>query len=360
MARHVEDIRSLLVQKGLDAIFISSKATKRWMGTITGGGCYILISADEAFLILDGRYLSEARNQEHDLTIDLLTSQSNSSLWTRLRELGVPRNWRRLGLEGEVTLAETYRTIQDIFETPVLLNNELPRLRMIKTPDEVQHLQASVDLADDVFAALVSRLKIGMSEHEISAIVQFESVKRGAEKMAFDTIVASGERTALPHGRPTSREIKYGDNLMVDFGVQYEGYQSDMTRNVFFGKPKEEIAHIYDVVLEAQLAGIAAIGLNADSGDVDKAARTVIEEAGYGQYFSHGLGHGIGVDNSTELPLLRSDKHFPLADGMCMSCEPGIYVPGLGGVRIEDDVLVKDGHGHSLNRTTKTKIILEV
>lgn len=359
MARHIEDMRALLDQEELDAVLICSKAMKRWMGTLTGGGCFVLIAADDMRLLLDGRYITEAREQEHDLVIDLLPSQSSCNLWIRLKELAFQQGWKRIGLEGEATSAETYQTAQQFVEEPVLLTDQMARLRMIKTPDEVIHLQASVELADDVFAAVVPKLRVGMTEHEVSALLQFESVRRGAEKMAFDTIVAAGERTALPHGRPTSREIRYGDNLMLDFGVQYEGYQSDITRNVFFGEPREELSHIYDVVLEAQLAGIAAIALNVDSEDVDRAARFIIEKAGYGQYFNHGLGHGIGVDNDTELPLLRPGKHFRLAEGMCMSCEPGIYIPGLGGIRIEDDVLLKDGYGHPLNQAPKTKIILE-
>lgn len=359
MARHLEDLRGLVERRGLDALLIRSKATKRWMGTMTGGGCSVVVTPTEALLLLDGRYVTEARQKEHDLTIDLLPSQSGSALWVRLRELAALRGWQSLGLEGDVTLAATYLTAQTVVPRPVLLDDDMARLRMVKTPEEVAHLQAAVDMADDVYAAVVPQLHVGMTEFEVSALLQYESVRRGAEKMSFDTIVSSGERTALPHGRPTGRVLREGDNLMMDFGVQFECYQSDMTRQVFFGQPSPAMRHIYEVVLEAQLAGVAAIAAGVDSEDVDRAARTVIDRAGYGDYFGHGLGHGIGVDDDTELPLLRPGKHFTLEEGMCMSCEPGVYVPGLGGVRIEDDVLVRGGVGVPLNRTPKTLNVVE-
>ena len=177
--------------------------------------------------------------------------------------------------------------------------------------------------------------------------------------MSFETIVATGERTALPHGRPTSRKVKAHEPILMDFGIQYKNYQSDMTRICFIGKPTPEIETIYNTVLKANLAGIAAIKEGAIAKDVDAAARQVIEASGYGEYFNHGLGHGIGVDNSCELPILNGKGDIVLKENMVMSCEPGIYVPNLGGIRIEDDVWIHDGIGIPLNTTTKDLIILE-
>lgn len=177
--------------------------------------------------------------------------------------------------------------------------------------------------------------------------------------MSFDTIVSSGERTALPHGRPTGRRVKAHEPIMIDFGIQYDNYQSDMTRVCFIGEPEERYKKIYDVVLEAQLAGLKAIKEGALASDCDQAARQVIVDAGYGEYFDHGLGHGIGVTDSNEGPILNSKSQTVLKEGMMMSCEPGIYIPGVGGIRIEDDVLIENGVGVPLNKTTKDYIILE-
>ena len=198
-----------------------------------------------------------------------------------------------------------------------------------------------------------------MSEYEISALVQYYSIASGAQQMSFDTIVATGERTALPHGRPTSRKVKAHEPIMIDFGIQYQNYQSDMTRMCFIGEPDPKIKEIYDVVLKAQLAGLGAIKAGAKGKDVDKAARDVIEAAGYGEYFNHGLGHGLGIGEDGEGPTLNSKSETVLQEHMMMSCEPGVYVPGVGGVRIEDDVVIIDGIGVPLNKTTKDYIILE-
>ena len=178
--------------------------------------------------------------------------------------------------------------------------------------------------------------------------------------MSFDTICGIGERTAYPHCRPTSRALKRGEHVMIDFGIQIDNYQSDMTRICFLGEPNTKIIEIYNIVQGAQNAGISSIKAGIDSEEVDRCARSVIMRAGYGEYFGHGLGHGIGIDNSTELPLLRPGKHFILKEGMVMSCEPGIYIPGVGGVRIENDVAVINGVGVSLNKTTTDPIILGV
>ncbi|MCD7840816.1 MAG: M24 family metallopeptidase, partial [Erysipelotrichaceae bacterium] len=215
-------------------------------------------------------------------------------------------------------------------------------------------------ITDDIYQKVIQQIKIGMSEYEISALVQYYSIAAGAQQMSFDTIVATGERTALPHGRPTNKKVKAHEPIMIDFGIQYNNYQSDMTRVCFIGEPQEDIKKIYDTVLKAQLTGLAAIKAGTKARDVDKAARKVIEDAGYGEYFNHGLGHGLGVDDGSDLPILNSQSDMILQDHMMMSCEPGIYVPGVGGIRIEDDVVIMNGVGVPLNKTTKDYIILEI
>ena len=239
------------------------------------------------------------------------------------------------------------------------MDQEIAHLRIVKEDEEIEAMKKSIAITDEIYQKVIEHIHVGMSEYEISALVQYYSIASGAQQMSFDTIVATGERTALPHGRPTSRKVKAHEPIMIDFGIQYQNYQSDMTRMCFIGEPDLKIKEIYDVVLKAQLAGLGAIKAGAKGKDVDKAARDVIEAAGYGEYFNHGLGHGLGIGEDGEGPTLNSKSETVLQEHMMMSCEPGVYVPGVGGVRIEDDVVIIDGVGVPLNKTTKDYIILE-
>ena len=298
MAKRINKIQEFLDEKDIDALLIKSKTVKKWMNTMTGSGCQVLITKEHGYLIVDGRYITEAKEKEHDLEI-------------------------------------------------ILHNPHLTGRNYLGTVEEI------------IYQKVIDHIHAGMSEYEISALVQYYSIAAGAQQMSFDTIVATGERTALPHGRPTSRKVKAHEPIMIDFGIQYQNYQSDMTRMCFIGEPDPKIKEIYDVVLKAQLAGLGAIKAGAKGKDVDKAARDVIEAAGYGEYFNHGLGHGLGIGEDGEGPTLNSKSETVLQEHMMMSCEPGVYVPGVGGVRIEDDVVIIDGVGVPLNKTTKDYIILE-
>lgn len=358
MAQHIADIRRLLSEKGLDAVLLRSKAMKRWMQTLTGSGCSAVVARDGAWLIVDGRYEAEAHLREHDLEIRLLPTQTGSALFDDLAELVHEQGWHAMGAEADATLASQYLKLKGCVDEVVLLGDEIQGLRACKTAEEMSHLQHAVEVTDEVFASVISQIHSGMSDFEISALLQYEAVRRGAEKMSFDTIVAIGKHTAHPHGRPQGDALRPHEHVMMDFGLELDGFQSDMTRIVFCGEPDPDILHIYGIVRAAQEAGIQAIHEGACSDEVDAAARAVIAEAGFGGQFPHGLGHGIGVDDETELPLLRQGCRMELREGMVMSCEPGIYVPGLGGIRIEDDVWLHEGRGVPLNHTTKDPIVI--
>ena len=276
-----------------------------------------------------------------------------------IEEILKKENCKTLGVEAYQVLVKEYREIEKLGIEVLLLDQEIANLRIIKEDEEIEAMKKSIAITDEIYQKVIEHIHVGMSEYEISALVQYYSIASGAQQMSFDTIVATGERTALPHGRPTSRKVKAHEPIMIDFGIQYENYQSDMTRVCFIGEPEERYKKIYDVVLKAQLAGLKAIKEGALASDCDLAARQVIIDAGYGEYFDHGLGHGIGVTDSNEGPILNSKSQTILKEGMMMSCEPGIYIPGVGGIRIEDDVLIENGVGVPLNKTTKDYIILE-
>lgn len=348
---HIERVRAQLAASGCDAVLIKSKTMKRYLRTLTGSGCKVLVTRERAYMILDGRYTTEAHEREH--TLELVEHAQGESYLPHVKRLLEAEGARVLGVEADQMLVDEYRRVEALGFEVVLLGDEIPMMRMAKDADEIAALQRAVDLTDEIYEAVVAELHVGMTEYEVSALLHYHSYLRGAEAMSFDTIVGTGPRSALPHGRPTARRIEPHDAVLMDFGIQYGGFQSDMTRVVFVGEPEPEMRRIYDVVLEAHLAGIDAMRAGAVAEDVDRAARNVIERAGYGENFSHGLGHGVGIGNDTEFPLIRPGSKTVLADGMIMSCEPGVYVAGLGGVRIEDDIVIENGVGRPMNHAPK-------
>lgn len=360
MAKRIEKMQEFLKNHNLDALLIKSKTMKKYLDTLTGSGVQILLMRDAGYLILDGRYLTEANEREHDLQIVLhAPHKTGRNYLGTVEELLKKHKCRSLGVESSQMLIKEYRQVEELGVNVCLLDDELAMVRIQKDKEELKIMQEAVDLTDQIYAQVIQNLRIGMSEFEISALIHYFSIKAGAQQMSFDTIVASGERSAMPHGRPTGRKIKAHEPIMMDFGIQYKNYQSDMTRIAFFGKPKPEIEKIYNIVLEAQLAGIKAMKTGALASDVDKAARDIISAYGYGEYFDHGLGHGLGIGDGCEFPIINQKGTIILDEGMMMSCEPGIYVPNLGGIRIEDDVVILDGTGIPLNKTPKEILILK-
>lgn len=360
MAKRVHKIQSFLAEKNIDALLIKSKTMKKWLATMTGSGCQVLITKEKGYLIVDGRYITEAKEKEHDLEIVLHNPHlTGRNYLVTVEDLMKQNQCHTLGVEASQMLVKEYQAVSSLGFDVVLLDKEIPELRIVKEDEEIEAMKKVIAITDDIYKKVISEIRVGMTEHEIGALVQYYSFAAGAQQMSFDTIIATGERTALPHARPTDRKVKPHEPIMIDFGIQYENYQSDMTRMCFIGEPTEEIKKIYDTVLEAQLAGLNAIQSGVKASDVDKAARDVIEKAGYGEYFNHGLGHGLGIGEDGEGPILNSQSDTVLQEHMMMSCEPGVYVPGVGGVRIEDDVVIINGKGVPLNKTTKDYIILE-
>lgn len=360
MAKRIERVQNFLKEKDIDAILLKSKTMKKWMSTMLGSGCKVLITRSKGYLILDGRYITEAKQTEFDLEIILHNPHTTGRNYlAAVEKILKEENCHTLGVEANEVLVNEYEQMKQLGVDICLLDDEIMNLRIIKDASEIESMRKTIALTDEIYSKVIKHIKVGMTEYEISALVQYYSIAAGAQQMSFDTVVSSGERTALPHGRPTGRKVKAHEPIMIDFGIQFNNYQSDMTRVCFIGEPEEKYKKIYDVVLKAQLAGLQAIKEGALASDCDQAARDVICAAGYGEYFDHGLGHGIGVTDSNEGPILNSKSTTILKNGMMMSCEPGVYIPGVGGIRIEDDVLIENGIGVPLNKTTKDYIILE-
>lgn len=352
--KRIEKIRALLKEKQLDAVCIKSKANKIYLQALTGSGVKVLITQDRLIQIMDGRYVNEANLKTKQYETCLLEQgEQYYDVVKKLVGQGV------VAFESSQLLAQEYFEMVEKGLNIQLLNNEIEVIRKNKDADEIECIRKACEVTDKIFETVVKSIKVGMSENEISALIQYHAIQQGASAMAFDTIVASGERGCLPHGRPTDRKIMEHDFITIDFGIILNGYQSDMTRTICMGTPQPELKKIYDIVLEAQCAGVNFIKAGVTGKEVDQHVRQIIESYGYGDYFTHGLGHGMGIGDG-DLPILNQRSQTILEEGMVMSCEPGIYLPGLGGVRIEDDVCIQQGVGVALNKTTKELIQCEV
>lgn len=354
MLQRIQRIKAILDEKNIDAILIKSKTNKRYVGALTGSGVKVLITKDNQYQIMDGRYINEAKETTQGFEL-IVHDQGKSYIDEVQRTLG---KQNRLGIESSQILVKEYLSLKERNFDLVLLENELEYIRRIKDEKEIALVRKACEITDAIFQETISTIKVGMKETEVSALLQYLAIKNGASGMAFDTIVASGTRGSMPHGRPTDKTFQKHEFITIDFGITYQGYQSDMTRTICIGEPNPEMKKIYDIVLEAQCAGVDFIKAGVRGKDVDEHVRNIITKHGYGEYFTHGLGHGMGMGDG-ELPVLNQRSETILEEGMIMSCEPGIYIPGLGGVRIEDDVLIEHGKGVALNKTTKELIILE-
>lgn len=360
MAKNIENIKKILRELNLDGILIKSKTSKKYLATLTGSGVLVLITREKGYLILDGRYVDEAIECERDFDIiENTPAKSKMSHFDVVKNIFKVDGYSKLGIETTAFSIDEYEKLKGYDFELTLVSEELNKARIIKTEEEIEVIKEACRITDNIFEEVLKHIRVGVTENEISAWLHYYSLKAGASKMSFDPVITSGERTALPHGRATDRKIKKHEPIMIDFGIEYKNYQSDMTRMVFVGEPKEEIKKIYEIVKSAQQAGVDGILKGVRGSEVDKKVREIIESFGYGENYNHGLGHGIGIGDGCEYPFLNQTSDTILEDNMIMSCEPGIYIRGLGGVRIEDDVLIKDGRGVPLNRTTKDMIILE-
>jgi Xaa-Pro dipeptidase len=268
-------------------------------------------------------------------------------------------NIERLAIETEHINVNRYETLKSLFKQATFVSAEtkLHELRMLKDEKECAILQEAAKFADIAVDIGVSAIKEGVTELEILAKIEYELKKKGIHQMAFSTMVLTGANSALPHGIPGSNKITKGDFVLFDLGVIIDGYCSDITRTVAFGHVTDKQKEIYNTVLKAELAAIEACKLGTPLKNLDNIARSIITDAGYGDQFPHRLGHGLGI-GVHEFPSLKADNKMPLQEGMCFTIEPGIYVPAVGGVRIEDDIFMKKDGAHILTSYPKELVIV--
>lgn len=339
-----------------DAILLTSPHSLRYHTGFSGGEGIALMSKTENYLFVDSRYTEAAENEAKDfVVVEFGGGKRNQEIARRLGDLNV----KILGFEEETMTVSEYQSLKDSLDAKEWIgcSRELRELRMVKSEEELETLRVAEQIGVDAFLSVLPQIKEGMTENELAAELEYQMRKRGAEGTSFETIAISGKKTSMPHGRPGEKRIEYGDFITMDFGCKYKGYCSDMTRTVVLGKAKEEQKKIYRIVKDAQEAGLSAIRAGVSGKEADAAARKVIEDAGFGKCFGHSLGHGVGLEIH-ELPNLSPLSEMILKPGMVVTCEPGIYIPDFGGVRIEDMVCVTQDGCENLTHLDKELIEL--
>lgn len=342
-------------EKDLSAIIINKPENRRYFSGFTGTSGFLLISKDKSFLITDFRYVEQAAKQAAGYEIIKHGNNPNETLNALIKD----NHFKNIGFESDHVTVANYRLLAEIIGENYLLPVNIDILRAVKDFYELKLINQAVKIADAAFTHILSFIKPGLCEQDIALELEYKMRQLGAEKSAFDTIVASGFRGALPHGVASSKEIKIGDFITMDFGAVYQGYHSDITRTICVGKASERQRQIYDIVLKSQLAGLNAIKAGIGCKAVDAAARNIIVEQHYGEYFGHGLGHGVGLAIHEEPRLSPSNNDGVLSENMIVTVEPGIYIPGWGGVRIEDTVVVTAQHVEILTKSSKQLIELD-
>jgi Xaa-Pro aminopeptidase len=357
--RRREALRERLRQSELDALLVTDALNVRYLTGFTGSNSALLVHAggDEASVFCtDGRYRTQSQRQVPDLQ-RLIERSCQLRLATLAAEAGIGR----LGFESHVVTVDGHAALAKVTGADVLVATSRPveALRLIKDDAEVAVLREACAAADTALAGLLGDggLCRGRTEREVARDLEARMVAAGAAGPSFETIVATGANSAVPHHRPTDAVLRRGDLLKMDFGALVDGYHSDMTRTVVLGQPAQWQRDLYELVAAAQSAGRAALQAGAQLRDVDAAARDVITHAGHGEDFVHGLGHGVGLQIH-EAPALSQFGVGTLAAGMAVTVEPGVYLVGRGGVRIEDTLVVSGGEPELLTLTTKDLVVV--
>lgn len=350
MQSRVDKLRSKLHDN--EAAFISGYANIFYYSGFTSEDAYLLISHDAKYIITDSRYTIQAREQAGDFELwDI--KNGFEELFRKIPE-------KYIGYEEDVMSVKEYKKLrsklapyQDFVEMQAPVNEQ----RMRKSHEEILAIKEAEKIGNEAFSYVLNRIHAGLTEREVALDLEFFMKKQGASALSFDTIAASGARSAMPHGTATDKVIEQGDFLTLDFGCVYNGYCSDMTRTVVVGRASDKQKEIYNIVLDAQLAAINSIEEGVKCSDVDKAARDIICKFGYGDNFGHGLGHSVGIEIH-EYPNFSPRSENCVEDGNVITVEPGIYIDGFGGVRIEDLIAVENGK--VINLTASPKHLIEI
>jgi Xaa-Pro aminopeptidase len=347
-------LRESFQQSNIDALLVTSGKNRQYLTNFTGSAGVAVITEDKAVFITDFRYTEQAAKQCSGFEIVQHKGGLVDEIAAVVKDLGI----NKLGFEQDHVTFSSYLNYKTTIKADLVpVSGVIEKLRLIKNEQEIKILKEATQIADAAFEHIITYIKPGLKELDVSNELEFFMRKQGAVSSSFDIIVASGYRSALPHGVASDKIIEKGEFVTLDFGAYYKGYNSDITRTIAVGEPSDELRNIYNVVLEAQLRGMKGIKPGMTGREADALTRDYITEKGYGEYFGHSTGHGLGMEVH-EGPSLSVKSETVLEPGMVVTVEPGIYVAGLGGVRIEDDTIVTESGNESLSYSTKELIIL--
>ncbi|MGI6712985.1 MAG: M24 family metallopeptidase [Bacillota bacterium] len=352
--QRVQKLRRFLQSENIDAALIVQPENRYYFSGFTGTSGFLFITPSSKYLLTDFRYAEQAVKQSPGSTIITYDKDVKDDLKVLLDRL----DGKRIGIEENYLTYRQYKEFQESFKREFLgISEQVNRIRSVKDASEIQCLKKAAFLVDQAFEYIITQIKPGISEQEISLELEFFMRRKGASGASFDFIVASGERSSLPHGVAGKKIIHNGDFITMDFGCIWQGYHSDTTRTVVMGKIDSKQADIYQIVYQAQTTALKEVRPGISCHNLDRIAREIIEKNGYGSYFGHSLGHGVGLEIH-ETPRVGPDSSIVLEPGMVITIEPGIYIPNWGGVRIEDMVLVTSDGYQALTKAPKEILYL--
>jgi Xaa-Pro aminopeptidase len=344
---------------GVDALLVTHLPDVRWLCGFTGSNAALVLSGGRAVLFTDGRYTTQAKSEAAGTRVVIAPKSAMIAACEWMASAAITRCGFDEGNTTVASLDQMRKAVPTAVRRKMFqpVGSLIAKLRWIKDADEIAKMRAAAELGCRLFEGIFDHIVPGATEAEVACALEFKARVSGAEAMSFPTIVASGERSALPHGHATRAKLPRRGFVTLDFGVVLDGYCSDMTRTVHLGRATAQERAAYEAVLEAQETGVAAVRAGVIAGDVDEAARSVLRAAGLADWFTHSTGHGVGLEIH-EGPRLAQKQTQPLEAGMIVTIEPGVYIPGKFGVRIEDMVLVTPIGGEILTPSTKAWIEL--
>jgi Xaa-Pro aminopeptidase len=356
MKNRIRKLQAIIVKENLDFLLVTFLPHVRYLSGYSGSNGLILTSPKGSVFLTDFRYKDQARQQVRNMKVMVV----QRDLFTSLGDMPQLKGKRvKLGFEAAYLNCKIYRSFRSLLPDCLMVSTEklVETLTVKKDNGELAKIRKAVKITDDAFSGILDFIKPGVKELDIAAELEYRMKKNGSSTPFFQTIVASGKRSALPHGVASDKKIQKGEFVTMDFGAVCDGYTADLTRTVMVGKANRRQKQIYNIVYKAQKLAVSKARSRMKACDLDKTARDFIKQAGYGKYFGHGLGHGIGLQVHDN-PAVNPTNQLLLEPGMVITIEPGIYIPNWGGVRIEDDVLITPRGCQVLNTSPRELIVL--
>lgn len=355
MKSRIEAVRQQARGHKADAVLLTALTDIRWAAGFSGSNGLLVVRPDDAHFVSDGRYTTQAREEVRGAEVHT----PGYKLYDYIKEKGLFAEDERVVCQADNLSVAQYEKLEETFPKvnwqPV--GDLLKQNRAVKAAEEIETMQRAQAITDRVFEEILSLIRPGVTEREIAAEIIYRHMRGGADRMSFDPIVASGSNGAKPHARPSDKVVQHGELLVIDMGCFVDGYASDMTRTVAVGEPNPQAREVYEVVLEAQQAAVAAAKAGMSSKALDKVARDIIEKGGYGEQFSHGLGHGVGLQVH-EWPRVSYHTDDALPENAVVTIEPGVYIEGAVGVRIEDMIVLQEEGNKVLTGSPKELVVL--